>query len=106
MVDAATVVTLVVLIALLVYRLTHPVLRFLSGFGDYLVWLLTFLPLLTGYLAFHRLVNPYPLALGLHILSVEILLILFPFTKLMHTFTAFPARWYSGARAGRRGVAS
>jgi len=105
-VDAITVVTMVALIALLGYRLTHPVLRFLSGFEDYLVWVLTFLPLLTGYLAFHRLVNPYPLALGLHILSVEILLILFPFTKLMHTFTAFLARWYNGAMAGRRGVES
>ncbi len=105
-VDAVTVVTLVALIALLGYRLAHPVMRFLSGFEDYLVWLLTFLPLLTGYLAFHRLIDPYPLALGLHILSVEILLILFPFTKLMHTFTAFLARWYNGAMAGRRGVES
>ncbi len=105
-IDAITVVTLVALIGLLIHRLAHPVLRFLSGFEDYLVWALTFLPLLTGYLAFHRLVNPYPLALGIHILSVEILLILFPFTKLMHTFTAFVARWYNGAMAGRRGVES
>jgi len=105
-VDIITVVTLVALIALLGYRLAHPVLRFLSGFEDYLVWVLTFLPLVTGYLAFHRLVNPYSLVLGLHILSVEILLILFPFTKLMHTFTTFLARWYNGAMAGRRGVES
>jgi nitrate reductase gamma subunit len=49
---------------------------------------------------------PYQTMLGLHILSVEILLILFPFTKLMHFFTLFIARWYNGAAFGRRGVQS
>jgi nitrate reductase gamma subunit len=44
--------------------------------------------------------------LGLHILSVEALMIAFPFTKLMHTFTVFLSRWYNGAMSGRRGVES
>jgi len=105
-VDAVTAVTLAALVAMLIHRLRHPVMRFLSGAEDYMVWTATFLPVLTGYLAYHRLINPYPLALGLHILSVEILLILFPFTKLMHAFTGFIARWYNGAMAGRKGVES
>lgn len=105
-VDAISAVTIVTLIAMLVDRLVHPVKRFLSDSEDYLVWLATFLPLLTGYLAFHRMVAPYPLILGLHILSVEFLMILFPFTKLMHTFTFLLARWYNGAIAGHRGVQS
>lgn len=104
LVDAATVVALLALLLLLGHRISHPVRRFLSTFQDYLVWLLTFLPLLTGYFAYHRMLLPYTDMLAYHILSVELLLIAFPFTNLMHTFTLFSARWYNGATAGRRGV--
>ncbi|MCU7845807.1 MAG: hypothetical protein KZQ93_18400 [Candidatus Thiodiazotropha sp. (ex Monitilora ramsayi)] len=106
LVDAVAAVTIVTLIAMLFSRLTHPVKRYLSGPEDYLTWLVTFLPMLTGYLAYHRMIDPYPLVLGLHILSVEVLMIVFPFTKLMHAFTFFIARWYNGAMSGRRGVQS
>lgn len=105
-VDAVAAVTIVALVATLVHRLNHPVKKRISTPEDYLIWTLTFLPLLTGYLAYHRLINPYPLALGLHILTVEIFLILLPFTKLTHIFTAFVARWYNGAIFGRKGVQS
>jgi hypothetical protein len=105
-VDAVAAVTIVSLIAVLVHRIVHPVKKHISTFEDYLIWIATFLPLITGYLAYHRLINPYPLASGLHILSVEIFLILLPFTKLTHIFTAFIARWYTGATFGRKGVAS
>ena len=105
-VDAAAVIGIVGLLAALWNRVTSPVMRLLTTKEDYLVWIATFLPMLTGYLAYHRMVDPYPLILGLHILSVEFLLIVFPFTKLMHTFTLFLARWYNGAMSGRRGVQS
>jgi nitrate reductase gamma subunit len=105
-VDAVSAVTIVALIAALVHRISHPVKRHISTAEDYLMWLVTFLPLVTGYLAYHRLVNPYPLALGLHIFSVEIFLIVLPFTKLTHIFTAVIARWYNGATFGRKGVES
>lgn len=105
-VDAVSAITIVALIAALIHRMTHPVKRHISRFQDYLIWTLTFLPLLTGYLTYHRLINPYPVALGLHILSVEILLIAIPFTQLTHMFTAFIARWYTGAAFGRKGVVS
>lgn len=104
LVDFAAVMALVALVAILIRRLTHPVLKHLSGAEDYLVWALTFLPILTGYLAFHHLLLPYTQMLALHILSVELLMICFPFTKLMHTFTLFLARYYNGALAGRKGV--
>jgi nitrate reductase gamma subunit len=105
-VDAITAITLLGLIAALIHRLTQPVKRFLSTKEDYLIWAVTFLPVLTGYLAYHRLINPYPLALGLHILSAEIFLIVLPFTKLTHIFTAFVARYYNGAIFGRKGIQS
>jgi nitrate reductase gamma subunit len=105
-IDAATVVTIITLLAVLIYRLRSPVQRFLSGFQDYFVWLVTILPMITGYLAFHRIGLTPPMLLAIHILSVELLMVTFPFTKLMHAFTLFMARWYNGAIAGYRGVRS
>jgi nitrate reductase gamma subunit len=105
-VDAITAITILGLVAALVHRLMHPVKRFLSTTEDYLIWGVTFLVVLTGYLAYHRVINPYPLGLGLHILAAEIFLVVLPFTKLTHIFTAFIARYYNGAIFGRKGVQS
>ena len=105
-IDATTVITIIALIALLVHRLKDPVKRYLSNFDDYLVWFVTILPLVTGYIAFHRVGLPAPSLIAIHILSVELLMIVFPFTKLMHAFTLFLARWYNGAISGYRGVQS
>jgi nitrate reductase gamma subunit len=106
LVDLVTVITLIALVVALVNRVQDPVKRFLSGAGDYLAWTVTFLPLLTGYMAYHHLLLDYTLLLALHILSAELLLVVFPFTKLTHTFTLFIARWYNGDIAARKGVAS
>ena len=105
-VDAAAVVTMIALIAVLLHRLKDPVLRLLSNFQDYFAWFLTILPVLTGYIAFHRVGAPPQTLIAIHILSVELLMVVFPFTKLMHAFTLFMARWYNGAIAGYRGVSS
>lgn len=105
-IDAAAVASLIALVAVLIHRLNDKVKRFLSGFGDYLAWALTFLPLLTGYLALHHLLLDYTLMLALHILSAEALMVLLPFTKLTHTVTVFFARWYNGDAFARKGVAS
>jgi len=99
------ILSMAALVALLAHRFMHPVRRFLSGFQDYFVWLVTFLPLLTGYLASHSPVVSYTSTLAGHILSVELLLVVFPFTKLMHALTFAVSRWYNGAIAGRKGVA-
>ena len=105
-IDAVTVATIIALVVLLVDRLTNPVKRLLSGFGDYLAWTITLLPLLTGYLAVNHLLLEYTLMLAIHIISVSLLLALLPFTKLFHTFSAFASRWYNGNIFGRKGVAS
>lgn len=105
-VDAFTVITIIALLVVLVRRFQNAVLRYLTNAEDLLVWLVTFLPLITGYIAFHRIGATAPTLLALHILSVELLLVVFPFTKLMHTFTLFFARWYNGAISGYRGVES
>ena len=105
-VDAFAVITIIALLVTLVNRMTNKVMRYLTNFEDLLTWLLTFLPVITGYIAFHRIGFTAPTLLATHILSVELLLIIFPFTKLMHAFTLFIARWYNGAISGYRGVAS
>lgn len=105
-IDLITVVTIIALLVTLLHRLMDPVRRFLSGFGDYLAWTVTFLPLITGYMAYHHLLLDYTLILAIHILSVELLLVVFPFTKLMHMFSLFISRWYNGEWFGHKGVAS
>lgn len=104
--DGLAVAAMVALAALLASRLLEPVRRFLAEGGDYLAWTLSFLPLATGFAAFHHLVQPYPLMLGLHVLSAEVLLAALPFTRLAHAFTLFLARWYTGRHFGQKGVAA
>ena len=105
-IDATTVVTIIALIAVIIHRIYDPVLRLLSQFNDYLVWFVTIFPLITGSLAVHRIGLTGPGMIALHILSVELLMVLFPFTKLSHAFTLWMARWYNGAIAGYKGVRS
>jgi nitrate reductase gamma subunit len=103
-VDAFTVITILSLVAVLVSRLNNKVKRYLSGPMDYIVWALTTLPLITGYMAFHRIGFSGPMLMALHIMSVELLMIAFPFTKLSHAFTLFLARFYNGSVTGIKGV--
>ncbi len=105
-VDATAVITMIALVAVLIHRLRDPVKRFLSRFQDYLVWFVTFLPLLTGYIAFHRIGLSPTMLIAIHILSVELLMVVFPFTKLTHAVTLFFSRYYNGAISGYRGVKS
>jgi nitrate reductase gamma subunit len=105
-IDATAVITIITLVIVLVHRLRDPVKRFLSNFDDYLGWFVTILPLITGYIAFHRIGMSAPSLIAIHILSVELLMVVFPFTKLMHMFTLILARWYNGAISGYRGVQS
>ena len=58
----------------LVNRLTNKSMRYLTNFEDLLTWFITFLPLVTGYIAFHRIGFTAPSLLAIHILSVELLL--------------------------------
>jgi nitrate reductase gamma subunit len=103
-IDFATVVTMAGMVAVLVDRHVKWAKRFLSTFGDWFAWLLTFLPLLTGWLAEQHMLLPYTMMLALHILSVELLLVCLPFTKLIHAFTTFGSRWFNGTVNGHKGV--
>ncbi len=89
------------LILLWLRRIMHPVTRLLSTLDDHLASGLTFTAMLTGCLA---LFESYDELRVLHLLTVEILMLYFPFSNLMHAFTFIISRSSTGAVAGRHGV--
>ena len=103
-VDAFAVISIIALLAVLAHRINNKVLRFLTTWEDYVVWLATILPLITGYMAFHRIGGTAPTLLAIHILSVCALLIWLPFGKLMHTFLFVLSRGTTSVRLKRRGA--
>ncbi|MDA8224886.1 MAG: nitrate reductase [Betaproteobacteria bacterium] len=98
-------VTAASMLALLIRRMTNPVLRLLSNFDDYFSWLVAFLPVATGMLAVAHLGARYETLLALHMLSAELLFVWFPFGKLMHASLIFLSRGTSGALLTRKGAA-
>jgi len=105
-VTVISVITLTLSLAILFRRLTHRVLRRLSNFDDYFSWFVVTLLLVTGLMATAHVGGPYPTVLGLHILSFDLLLIWYPFGKLMHAFYIFPTRGIDGYVLTRRGAPS
>jgi nitrate reductase gamma subunit len=101
----AGAVTVAALMALLVQRIVSPVKRLISNFDDYFSWLVTTAPLVTGMMAYSHVGLPYQTMLAIHILSVELLLVWFPFGKLMHAVTIFATRAVTGLAFERKGAA-
>ena len=91
------------LILLWLHRVLNPVTKLISTFGDHISTLLTFLVMLTGCLA---LLQGFTGLRLLHRFCVELFLIYFPFSSLMHAFTFIPSRAFTGAWFGRRGIRS
>ncbi|MES2841365.1 MAG: hypothetical protein V4794_13895 [Pseudomonadota bacterium] len=106
--------TIVSLLMALLFRLTDPVLRQISHADDWITWTVTFLPVLTGMalvgdpsdtiLSRDHVIYRAPLAV--HLLSLELLLVWFPFGKLMHALLVWPGRMQLATFFGRRGVRS
>lgn len=104
--------TIISLLLALLFRLTDPTLKLISSFDDYAAWFITFLPLLTGMALITAPSSAaslgqdpvYPAPLAIHLLSVELLLVWFPFSKLMHALLVFPGRMQIGAAFAKRGV--
>ncbi|MCP4578341.1 MAG: respiratory nitrate reductase subunit gamma [Deltaproteobacteria bacterium] len=91
---------------LLVRRLIRPEVRILTGAWDYVLLVITLLPFITGFLAYHQW-GPYDTLLLLHIISGELLMVLIPFSKLGHMLLFFFTRAFIGFEMGeRRGAPS
>jgi nitrate reductase gamma subunit len=97
------VITTVALFIALAKRLTNPVQRLISNFDDYATWFVTTLPFVTGLATNANLWPDYETGLAIHLLSVWLLLIYFPFGKLMHSFWFVVSRYTTGSRFARRG---
>lgn len=89
------------LVLLWLRRMMHPVMRRISTFDDHAAAILTFAVLFTGCMA---LLESHDGLRALHMLTVCLLLIYFPFSRLMHAFTFVISRSYTGAVMARKGV--
>ena len=89
------------LLILWLRRMLHPVSRLLSDKGDHIASILVFLVMLTGCLA---LAESHESLRVTHLFLAELLLIYFPLSSLMHTFTFVLSRGYLGASFARHGV--
>ena len=89
------------LLALWVRRFVDPVVRLISRPDDHIASGLTLMVMLTGCMA----LGEQSVSLrAIHLGMVELWLIYFPFSSLMHTFTWPLSRGFTGALAGRRGT--
>ncbi len=102
--DLLTMAAFVGLAMLVVNRLTNPVLKILSDVDDWLAMVFSCVPLLTGYMATHSLLLKYETMLGLHLLSVEVLLMYIPFSRLSHMVLYFVSRPLHGIIFGKIGA--
>ena len=104
--DVGTMVCMGAVAFLFLRRLVRPEVRILTSAWDYTLLILTLMPFLTGFLAYHQW-GPYETMLILHILFSEVLLIVVPFSKLGHVVLFFFSRSFIGFEmGGRRGARS
>jgi len=107
LIESAAALAVISALALAYTRLTDPVRKALTKFDDWVVLLLSVLPLITGYIAVNRVFGvDATLWMAIHILTAELLMVAFPFTKLMHAVTFAVARYYNGSIQGRKGAES
>ena len=104
--DGMTLLLIGAAIFLFIRRRIRPEVRILTSTWDYFLLIMTALPFLTGFMAYHQW-GPYEVLLILHILFSQMLLILIPTTKLGHMILFFFTRAFIGFEmGGRRGARS
>jgi len=95
----ADIMTIIVIAGTLYFagrRLLRPEVRAVTDFSDWAILFVINGIFLTGLLAYHHW-GPYRPLLITHIVLGEILLLMIPFTKLMHMVLYFFTRGYLGA---------
>lgn len=103
-VDWLAVVGMAAMLVLLVNRLVNPVLKLLTGPAEILNWLFVFLPMVSGYILTHHLFFPYEMAYSLHMLTICVMLIWIPFSRISHFMFYFFSRTIHGTEFGKRAV--
>jgi nitrate reductase gamma subunit len=84
--DVLTLTTVATLLVLISGRVGNSAARGISRVQDYLIPALIMVPFLSGFLAAHPTLNPFPYnpTLLVHILGADLCILLVPFTKLAH----------------------
>ncbi len=104
--DWMTLIVLAVVVFFILRRMISPDARIITTASDYLALAVAGLPFLTGYLSAHgtlgSVIDSGTIHL-IHVLSGELMLILIPFTKLIHYVLFFFSRGAAGIEFGRRG---
>ncbi|NWG16041.1 MAG: hypothetical protein HXY41_05340 [Chloroflexi bacterium] len=103
-IDFFAAISIIALIVLFYNRLSNPVLRLLTRTPDYINLLVVFLPFLTGFFMTHRLLLPYERIYTIHVLTVDILLIWIPLSRISHFMFYFITKPRHGARFAQRGA--
>jgi len=91
-VDNLTLLFLVLAGIFFLRRILVAKVRSVTTYRDWIAWLVTVTPFLSGYLAYHQTFN-YDVILLIHIIAGELMLIAIPFTKLIHMPFFFFARF-------------
>ncbi len=102
--DWLAAVAIIAMVALVVNRLIHPVLKLISRGSDFISWWLVFLPMVTGYMMTHHMFFRYEVLYSLHMLAVDVLLIWIPLSRIPHFVFYFFSRTIHGAQFGKRAV--
>ncbi|MBM4141756.1 MAG: respiratory nitrate reductase subunit gamma [Nitrospira sp.] len=100
---AADVMALVVIsgcLFFLIRRFVAPEVKFVTFASDYILLAITFLPFITGFLAYHQLLLPYKTMIVIHMLFGEVMLIAIPFTRLGHMLYFWLTRSFMGSQFG------
>jgi nitrate reductase gamma subunit len=101
-VDWMAAVGIIAMIALIINRAIHPVMRLLTGPAEVLNWLFVFLPMITGYMLTHHMFLPYEKLFIIHMMSINVLLIWIPLSRISHFMFYFFSRTIHGVEWGKR----
>jgi len=103
-VDWMAAVGIVAIIALFINRLINPVLKLITGPAEWMNLLVVFIPMVTGYMMTHHLWFRYEVLFSLHMISVNLLLIWIPLSRISHFMFYFFSKAIHGADFGKRSV--
>jgi nitrate reductase gamma subunit len=100
--DWMAAVGIIAMVALLVNRMVHPVMKLLTGPAEILNWLFVFLPMITGYMMTHHMFFPYEVLYSLHMVSINVMLVWIPLSRISHFMFYFFSRTIHGVEWGKR----
>ena len=106
LVTVISVLTVVLMLIATIRRMMHKPLRKISNFDDYFTLAILYAIMVSGLWAVLGGPGRHEFILAVHLISFNLLLIWFPFGKLMHAFYIIPARFVNGYLHAKKGAAT